>query len=36
MKILTVRKTDLIDYFKNKVTNMDKMQLKDFDWTVKV
>ena len=36
MKILTVRKTDLIDYFKIKATNMDKMQLKDFDWTVKV
>jgi hypothetical protein len=36
VKILMVRKNDLNDYLKNKVTNMDRMQLKDFDWTVKV
>ena len=36
MKILNVRKNDLIEYLKQKIASMDNMQLKDFDWSVKV
>ena len=36
VKILNVRKNDLIEYLKQKIASMDNMQLKDFDWSVKV